>query len=136
MTDNRRLKTGYSDLGPIQIPPRPQAIVLTDRANGSKWLVTFNTSNPERLSISSVYSTIQRREGLRIYEADDGPKMDEDGEFTLIIRNGRIGFDFTAFSRKETARDDSPPYARQSATQRKLIMSSVNPTTLHLGYDT
>lgn len=132
----RRLQNGYSDLGPIQIPPRPQAIVLTDRADGSKWLVSFNTSSPERLSIVSSYSTIHRKEGIRSYEADDGPKMDEDGEYTLIIRNGHIGLDYAPFSRAETGRDDSPPYARKTSTQRELIMDNINPITFHLGYNT
>lgn len=134
--NDRRLRNGYSNLGPIQIPPRPQAIVLTDRADGTKWLVSFNTTAPERLSIVSAYATIQRREGLRIYEADDGPKMDEDGEFTLIIRGGHIGLDYATFPRYETARDDSPPYARQTSAQRELIMDNVNPNTSHLGYST
>lgn len=136
---NRRLRSGYSDLGPIQIPSMPQGIVLTDRANGSFWLVSFNSTVPERLSISSVYSTIQHREGVRIYAADDGPKMDEDGEYTLIVRSGRLGFDYTPFPRKVTARDDAPPYARQNTAQRalrKLVMDSVNPLVAHIGYRT
>lgn len=134
MIDPRRQVNGYSNLGPIQIPPRPQAIVLTDRADGTKWLVSFNSNPPERLSIVSNYDTIRRREGVRLYEANDGPKMDEDGEFTLIIRGGRIGLDYTPFPRSQTARDDSPPYSRQSSSQRELIMSNTNPTTFHLGY--
>lgn len=134
---NRRLRSGYSDLGPIQIPPMGEAIVLTDRADGTRWLVSFNSTAPERLSISSDYSTIQRREGVRIYAADDGPKMDEDGQFTLIIRRGQIGFDYTPFPRKVTARDDAPPYSRQNAAQRvqrKLSMNGLDPAILHIGY--
>lgn len=127
---NRRLRSGYTDLGRIQIPPRPQAIVLTDRGDGSKWLISFNTTAPERLSIVSDYDTIQRIEGIRIYEANDGPKMDEDGEYTLIIRNGRLGFDYNRFPRQVSARDDSPPYARQSINERELIMDSL----AHIGY--
>lgn len=136
MSNLRRLFTGYSDLGPIQIPPRPQAIVLTDRANGTLWMISFNNGPPERLSINSVYSTIQIKEGVRLYDANDGPKMDEDGEYTLIIRNGRIGFEYTVFSRETIARDDSPPYARQTSDQRELIMSTVNPLTVRIGYNT
>lgn len=132
----RRLRNGYSDLGPIQIPPHPQALVLTDRADGTKWLVAFNSDTPERLSIVSNYVTIRRREGVRTYEADDGPKMDEDGEYTLIIRSGHLGLDYTPFPITETARDDSPPFARQTSAQRELIMDSVNPIMLHLGYNT
>lgn len=134
--NQRRRTNGFSDLGSIQIPPRPQAIVLTDRADGSRWLVSFNTTSPERLSISSDYSTIQKREGFRIYEANDGPKMDEDGEYTLIVRSGHIGFDYTPFVRGEIARDDSPPFARQASAQRELIMSNIEPARAKIGYKT
>lgn len=130
---SRRLRSGYTDLGPIQIPVRPQAIVLTDRDDGTKWLVSFNTSAPERLSISSVYVSIQRREGVRIYEANDGPKMDEDGEFTLIIRGGRIGLDYTPFPFWQAARDDSPPYSRKTSDWRLMFLDSIKPSVVHLG---
>lgn len=136
MINDRRLRSGYSNLGSIKIPPQSQAIILTDRGDGTLWLVSFNASASERLSISSEYSTIQRLEGIRFYEANDGPKMDEDGEFTLIIRDGHIGFQYDLFPRYETARDDSPPYARTSSSQRELIMDSVNPNIVHIGYKT
>lgn len=131
---NRRQKSGYSDLGRIQIPPMAQAIVLTDRADGTLWLVSFNTSAPEHLSISSDYSTIQHREGVRLYAADDGPKMDEDGEFTLMVRGGRLGFDYNRFAGQAVARDDPPPYSRQISAQRKLIMNILSLSNLHIGY--
>lgn len=136
---NRRLRGGYSDLGPIQIPSMPQGIVLTDRADGTLYLVSFNTTPPEHLSITTDFSTIQHREGVRIYAADDGPKMDEDGEFTLIISNGQIGFDYTPFPRKVLARDDAPPFARQNTSQRaqrQIIMDSLEPAILHIGIKT
>lgn len=131
--NDRRLSNGYSNLGPFQFPFWAQAIILTDRADGSLWMVSFNTSSPERLSINSIYSTIQRKEGVRLYAADDGPKMDEDGEFTLIIRSGRLGFEYNPFPRYEVARDDSPPYARQTSAQRLLIMDGTNPASSHIG---
>lgn len=132
---NRRLKSGYSDLGPIRIPPLGGAIVLTDRTDGTKWLVSFSTDPIERLSIVSSFDTIQRREGVREYEADDGPKMDEDGQFTIIIRNGRIGLDFIPFIGDEVARDDAPPYSRTASQQRALIIDTIDPITAHIGYE-
>lgn len=128
---------GYTDLGPIQIPPRPQAIILTDRDDGTQWLVSFNTTEPERLSITDTFSTIQRREGARVYEADDGPKMDEDGQFTLFVRGGRIGLEYNEFATGITARDDEPPYARTSSTSRELLIDITDPNgDIHLGYNT
>lgn len=137
MISDRRLRNGYTDLGPIQIPPRPQGIVLTDRADGTRWLVSFNTASPERLSINSIYSTIQTTEGVRVYEANDGPKMDEDGEFTIILRNGRIGLEYNQFSRSTTARDDPPPFARKTSEIRKLLLDIIDPNgDIHIGYNT
>lgn len=131
---NRRLRSGYSDLGRVQIPPRPQIIILTDRVDGSQWMVSFNSSAPERLSIVSTFSTIQRLEGARIYSANEGPTMDEDGEFILFIRGGRIGLEYSKFAIGEIALADAPPYARQTSDQRQLNLDSINPRVVHLGY--
>jgi hypothetical protein len=132
----RRRIGGYTDFGSIQIPPRAQPIILTDREDGTLWLVSFNTDDPERLSISDTFSTIQRKDGARVYAADDGPKMDEDGQFTLIVRGGNIGLEFTEFPRAITARDDSPPYARKLSAQRELLVDTLDLETIHLGYNT
>lgn len=131
-----RLFSGYTNLGTIQIPARQPAIILTDRADGTLWLVSFNTTPPEHLSISTEFSIIRHREGARVYEADDGPKMDESGEYTLMVRGGRIGLDYIPFRQAQTARDDSPPYARKTSESRKLILDTINPRLVHLGYDT
>lgn len=136
MRERRRIH-GYTDFGRIQIPTRPSAIILTDRADGTQWLVSFNTTAPERLSINDAFSTIQRREGARVYEANDGPKLDEDGQFTLIIRGGHIGVEFTEFPRPVTARDDQPPYARTTSAFRQLLIDTTDANDdLHLGYNT
>lgn len=136
---DRRLKNGYSDLGPISIPPHGVAFVLTDRADGTKYLVSYNiTSAVERLSINTVYSTIQKKEGVRIYAADDGPYMDEDGQYRIFVRAGRIGLDYAEFPRAVVDEDQAPPYSRTPSTQQKLIIRDTRPNPLrpHIGIKT
>lgn len=132
----RAQRGGYTDLGRIQIPPLSPAIVLTDRTDGSLWLLSFNNSGTDQLSINSDFSAIQRKEGVRIYEASTGPAMDEDGEFTIFVRSGRIGIDFNPFPRPVVAYDNAPPYARQSSAQRQMKISTLNTITLRIGFNT
>lgn len=133
MINDRRLPSGYYNLGPVQIPPRSEAVILTDRADGSFWLVSFNSNSPHRLSINTAYRTIQRREGIQVYAANEGPKFDEDGQFTLMVRGGRIGFDYAVFAGAEVAADSPPIYARQTRDERKLKISTTRVSTARIG---
>lgn len=135
MSWNRRLRSGYSDLGAITIPPVPQTIVLTDRADGSLWAISYNESF-ERLSLNSDFATLRNLEGVRLYGPFEGPPMDEDGEFTLMVRNGHIGLDYNVFPVWEEGLDAAPPYARKTTGFRKLKISTTNPATTHIGYTT
>lgn len=40
---SRRQWWGFTDLGPIQIPPQPFYTILTDRSTGAYWYLTFQT---------------------------------------------------------------------------------------------
>lgn len=130
MTVDRRLRSGYFDLGPFKLPIRPQAVILTDRDDGTKWLISFNTSAPERLSINTEYATLYNKEDIRTYSANDGPRMDEDGEYRLMVRGGRLGFDYTPFSQAISASSDNPSYARLGNDMRLLIMDGI---LVHIG---
>lgn len=127
---DKRLPSGYSDLGPIEIAPTAQAIVLTDRADGSLWMISFN--GEPRLSIVTDFATLSRKEGVRLYAADDGPAMTEDGEFRLIIRGGRLGLEYIQFTVGVQARTDRPPFARTLFKQLGLNMDSTDPTKVHI----
>jgi hypothetical protein len=134
----KRFQSGNTDFGGILIPSRPIAIVLTDRDDGTKYMVSFNTDAPERLSINTDYASIQRREGIREYEAYEGPTMDTDGEYRLFIRAGRIGLDYNAFPVSTTDLDQAPPYSRKNRDEEKLILDQDDPDVLrvHIGLET
>lgn len=130
---DRRKKNGYSDFGAIQIPPRPNPMVLTDRTTGLQWMLSFET-NPDRISITQDLSALQKREGARVYDKDDGPAFDQDGEFTIFIDNGRLGVKYTPFPGHEVAFDNAPIYARQVNDQRAVNLDTLNVATLHIGF--
>lgn len=133
---------GYTDLGSIQIPPTPQPLILTDRADGTQWLLSFNTS-PETddtygyISVNSD-TAITRRESAKIFTIDEGPKFGAEGEFTLFIRSGRIGIDYTPFDVGIEDRDDAPIYARKRGNNRitrQLYMVNFEQlTNVHLAW--
>ena len=135
MMTRKYTRGGYTDLGPIQIPPRPQTVVLTDRDTGQEWAVSFNSTLPTHLSITDDFSTIERLEGVTRYAANEGPVMDEDGQFILMIRNSHIGLEYRQFPIWETAADTMPPYARQTRAQRELIIDTTNPDFANIGYN-
>lgn len=132
---NRWLPSGYSDFGPIQIPPYPQIVILTDRADGSLWTISFNntTSTPERLSISNVFASIQRNEGARVYKVNDEPYIT--GDYRLIIRSGRIGLEYLPLPIGVEDNDDPPIYAETLTRATRLIgVDSENPAVVHIEY--
>jgi hypothetical protein len=125
MSNNyRRLKSGYSDLGPIIIPPNPQAVVLTDRGTGLKWMISYNVGPPIRLSIVDQYSSIQRQEGVKVFDADSGPVIDLEGEFILMVRDGHIGFDYNPNPVHLKDRDDPPVYARLGYSEYLMFLTT------------
>lgn len=132
---DKRLPSGFSDLGPIEIAPVAQAFVLTDRADGSLWLVSLNTTFPTRLSIVDDFGTMQRREGVKIYEAADGPVFGINGQYRLMLRGGRIGVEFTPFATGIQDRDDPPLYARSRFHQGALDLDTIDVRTLHIELD-
>lgn len=128
---NRRLRNGYSNFGAIAIPPLPSPIILTDRDDGTKWLVSFDiTTSPPvdgygRIMINSVYGNIGRRDGIAEYAAGDEPYLEQDGQYKLIVREGRLGFEFIPFEQGNTDNDGMKLYARLSGTRslRRIYLS-------------
>jgi len=137
--NDRRLKTGYSDLGRLIIPVLPSPIILTDRDDGTLWVLSFDTSAPTvdgygHISINSDIRYFQRNEVAKVYPADDGPVL---GPYVLFIRAGRIGLDYTAYDIGETDRDGSPVYARKRGVRtfrQVYVTHPENPEIVHLAW--
>lgn len=89
---------GYTDLGKPRVPPLPQRIILTDRADGTRWLLTFNLtpSTSDGYGHISITDTIPRSFDQDYFEygAYDGPYVPgSGGGARLLVRSGRLGFD-------------------------------------------
>lgn len=111
----RRQWWGFTDIGPIQIPPNPFYIILTDRADGlTQWRVAFNTTTPSSdnlgyISITSAFPCNQIADGpapgqlnpqirpyqnCHFYDAYDEPVIGFFNPQTyarLIVRNSQLG---------------------------------------------
>ncbi len=62
---HRRIK-GYTDMGPIAIPPRPKKPALVDRVDGNTYEITKSGASP---GLSVLASTA----GFQVFAAWDGP---------------------------------------------------------------
>lgn len=121
MFDRRRA------LGPVHIPPVPEAIILTDRDDGTKWLISWDnvvTSIDNRGHITLNSTIAMGQEAVRTYGVDDGPKLGGSGEYSLIVRGGHLGLDYEPFSRGVEDIDNAPTFARKRAsnTLRQLFI--------------
>lgn len=113
----RVLKSGYSDLGVI-LPIGVVHIILTDITLGTKWLVTWSTEVATsdgfgHISISDNLA-LARREGAAEYAPGEGPKFKADGQYTLIIDNGRLGALYQPYPIGVQSSSSQQPYAKMS----------------------
>lgn len=97
----RRRVQGYTDLGRIRIPPLPQYTIMTDRADGTKWLLQWNTTH---FSIDgngyiSITTVLPSTPDKLIYGPYEGPFVQEQNAaqgnpvLRLLIRGGRLGYE-------------------------------------------
>lgn len=136
----RRLPNGYSDLGPVIIPPLPQPIVLTDRRTRTQYMVTYSTvdATPDDLGHLAINTniTFEKKVGIRVYDDPfDGPVFGDHGEYRLMIRNARIGIDYTPYAHGEQDRDGAPIFARNITNKgfEKMYTSVADPVTVRVG---
>lgn len=88
---------GYWDMGSIQIPPLPVNIILTDRADGTLWLIEHvTTTDPfppgDGFGRIGITTTLPTKPDKITYAAYEEPYV-ADG-IRLIVRGGRLGFDY------------------------------------------
>lgn len=121
MRHRARYWRGYWNLGPIRIPPLPQGIVLTDRDDGTLWLLSLNVveSSPDDNGHFSITDTIPSNMDTRTFEANDEPYMAENSRVRILIRGGRIGYEI-----------DEPPIGITDRDIGKLMARSGNSSHL------
>lgn len=123
----KRYKHGYPDFGPTRLPVIPMVLILTDRADGSLWLVSWNSTDfspPDingRISINSVPFDLYY--GSRMPKAQDGVYLKSN--YVLFVRSGRLGLDNEFVGQNI---DVGPPeYARQNGVNTYRQINLNNP---------
>lgn len=129
----RRTINGYLDMGKIRIPPLPEQIVMTDRADGTLWLLSHNNTilSDDRYGYISINSAFDTRNDVVIYPAYEGPLVlagdPPETTIRLLIRGALLGYETEPFIRGIGLRSQAGFYTRKgvSSETRKIII----PTT-------
>lgn len=102
---------GYTDIGPIQIPPNPQYLVLADRDTGQLWWVNYDpasglvginnvlpcNSPVDQPRPGQINPTPKNYSNCVVYDAFDEPiigYLDMQNFFRMCIRSGVLGVSF------------------------------------------
>lgn len=86
----RRKWRGYTNLGPVRIPPLPPFIFMTDREDGTIWQLSHDTDD-DHVGIDD--SGIGTKVHYELYGPYDGPWIYADPPIRMLIRDGRLGYD-------------------------------------------
>lgn len=118
--NSRRSKQGYYRMGPVRIPPLPAIVGLTDREDGTIWYLTHDTDFT-RIALNSDLSEVNiapsdRYQDFIIYGAYEGPYLDKN--IQLMVRDGRIGYDYRATQPGVSFYGYPPPWTRRRVEQR------------------
>lgn len=119
----RRIR-GYTDFGPIRIPPVPRNIVLEDRdVAGTYWLLGFTTSSPgpDGAGYITINSTIPSQD-VQLYKQYSEPVLGTHPTIKLFVRNGYLGMDVYELDQAVTDRDDARIVARNGYTEGREII--------------
>lgn len=79
----------------IRVPPLPPVLQMEDRDDGTLWTCLLRLSD-NRWSISDAVLGPFLRGQAKRYGPYDGPRLPDHPEARMLIRGGRIGFEFDA----------------------------------------
>lgn len=82
----RRQINGYVDMGQPQIPPRPNYIVMTDRSNGTDYVLAYTGGTGTATIAPSA--TMPRSPDVSRFGAYDGPYLN--GAVRLYMSGGTL----------------------------------------------
>lgn len=84
---------GFTDIGPITIPPRPQKPALVDRVDGNTYELIKSGSVP-------ALSLLTNTSGFQVFAAFDGPYIRDGNERTrrLFSSSGTLDSEPVAFN--------------------------------------
>lgn len=125
-----RVWYGWADIGAIQIPPMPVYLILTDRADGTLWWLTYSTSPAGDdgygyISITTTQPPSSVNVDSLTFPAYDGPML---GQGKLMVRSGFLGVD--TGPDPHTTEQESGVWAQKAGLNRslrRLIFSTATP---------
>ena len=105
---------GYTDIGPVTIPPRPKKPALVDRGNGNTYAITKSGDAPSLALLSNT-------SGYEVFPAFSGPYVQAGGGITrrLFANGGALS------SEEMTFEAGSPPVLITVATAPLDVWSVV-----------
>lgn len=119
--DPRRTRQGWTRMGRFNLPVLPLPVILTDRDDGTLYLVSWNdTSGPDAVGRITLTTdlTAKQRDGYIIWPAFEGPVIQgtSNGRYHLMVRSGHLGIDFVAVQQGTSAHNSPPQYARKKGS--------------------
>ncbi len=107
--------------GRPDVPPLPQQVILTDRADGTKWLLTY-TLTPGGLDGNGYISITDQLPGPQQLDVVVYPAYGElyvaDPPVRLFLRGGRLGVELDTLPAQETDRDQALIVARLGRSRK------------------
>lgn len=137
-----RMWQGFADLGPIQIPPTPTYLVLTDRADGTLWWLSYNNTTDVRPDgfgdVSIISGTTPNAKQTVTYAAYAEPYLTQDlGRFArILVRGGYLGIEESTTPHITDA-SNLGVFARKAGLlipMRRLILSVITPPDAIAGW--
>lgn len=80
-------------LGQPDWPPRPHYIILTDRADGTEWVLHHDTDHLH-VGITDTLPGNASEGFIRRYAAGQEPYFGEQPRLRLIVRSGVLGYEY------------------------------------------
>lgn len=123
----RRMVKGYVDYGALQVPPLPTGILLEDRADGTIWLVSWNTTESSvdgegYISINTVYPG---HLPYYRYGPYSGPYVNgQHGIGRLCVRGGRLGVEIIGDRGYVVDAKNQPVYATKGNNRRVCLINT------------
>lgn len=81
----------------MRIPPLPQMIIMRDRADNTRWLLSHNTteSSPDGLGYISITNSFQDNGDIVEFGPYEGPIVNSVvNDLKLLIRGGYLGYEY------------------------------------------
>ena len=131
MRQIRNTPAGFADLGPIQIPPLPTTVVLTDITTGTQYALSYDGVRLQLKTLDLVFG--QLRKGVVYYAAGEGPAfVVGNGQFKIVVDQGRLALLYEAFPIYEAYYSTALVYARNLLQSAEVTLTSSDPLTARL----